>query len=262
MSTATQTLVSCCAELYELPIAEYLLGESFHPGGAKLTRQLASATLISPTSNVLDVACGNGTSTRVIAADYGATVTGCDYSAVNLERAEKLSRSAGLEQKIQFVRGDATQLPFAPESFDVTLCECSLCLFENMDSALQQLHRALRPGGRIGISDFFLTAPVPASLDGLLGRVLCVARAPSADGYRQAFARAGFEYIRIRRVNWTLTDMINRVRQRLKLLATTNPAVTTGLPADFGDPGPVLADLEDFIASSGAGYLIATARRS
>jgi arsenite methyltransferase len=173
MSAASQTLASCCAGLYELPIVEYLLGRSFHPGGTKLTRQLASATLVSPNSNVLDVACGNGSSAHVIATDFGATVTGCDYSAVNLERATIASRAAGLDRKTQFVRGSAEHLPFAAESFDVTLCECSLCLFENMGTALQQTCRVLKPGGRIGISDFFLNAPVPDSLDGLLGKVLC-----------------------------------------------------------------------------------------
>jgi hypothetical protein len=100
-----------------------------------------------------------------------------------------------------------------------------------MDTALQQLHFVLKPGGRIGISDFFLNAPVPRSLDGLLGRVLCVAGAPSAEGYREALTRAGFEYIRIRTVNWTLADMIRRIRHRLKLLATTNAVANTGPPA-------------------------------
>lgn len=259
MSVAGQSLASCCAELYELPIVEYLLGQSFHPGGTKLTRQLASATLVSPNSEVLDVACGNGSSAHLIAADFGATVTGCDYSAVNLERA---SRAAGRDRKTQFVRGSAEHLPFAPESFDVTLCECSLCLFENMDTALQQIRRVLKPGGRIGISDFFLNAPVPDSLDGLLGKVLCVAGAPSVDGYREALSRAGFEFIRIRTVNGTLADMIKRIRNRFKLLAATNSTAALMLPSDFGDPAQVLADLEGFIADGGAGYLMATARRS
>ena len=262
MSAASQNLASCCANLYELPIVEQLLGQSFHPGGAKLTRQLASTCLISPKSNVLDVACGNGSSARVIAADFGATVTGCDYSAINLARATTASQAAGLAEKTQFVRASAEQLPFAPESFDVSLCECSLCLFENMDTALQQLRSVLKPGGRIGISDFFLNAPVPDSLNGLLGRVLCVAGAPSADGYREALSRAGFDFIRIRTVNWTLTDMIQRIRRRFKLLAATNVVAGAELPVDFGDPALVLRDLEEFIASGGAGYLIATARQT
>ena len=262
MSAVRQNLASCCAEFYELPIVEYLLGQSFHPGGAKLTRTLASASLVSPKSSVLDVACSIGNSARIIAADFGATVTGCDYSVVNIERATATSESAGLSRKTQFVRTNAEDLPFAPGSFDVSLCECSLCLFENMGTALQQMRRVLKPGGRVGISDFFLNEPVPASLDTLLGKVLCVAGAPSADGYRDALSQAGFEHIRIREVNWTLTDMIQRIRQRIELLAATSSAIEPQLPPDFGDPVPVLADLEGFVAGGGAGYLIATARRA
>ncbi len=261
MSAARRNLASCCVQLYELPIVEHLLGQSFHPGGVKLTRQLASSTLVSPQSDVLDVACGNGNSARIVAADFGANVTGCDYSAVNLEHARISSRESGLAEKTKFVRASAEQLPFAAESFDATLCECSLCLFENMDSALQQLHRVLNPGGRIGISDFFLSAPVPKSLDGLLGRVLCVANAPSVEAYREALSQAGFDFVRIRIVNWTLADMIKRIRQRMKVLTTAKAELNSALPADFGDPALVLADLEKFIASGGAGYLMATARK-
>ncbi len=122
------------------------------------------------------------------------------------------------------------------------------------------------PGGArtsyLGISDFFLNAPAPASLDGLLGHILCVAGAPSAAGYREALTRAGFEYVRIRVVNWTLANMIRRIRHRLNLLMTSPTMASATLPTDWGDPAPVLADLKSFIASGGAGYLIATARRS
>jgi arsenite methyltransferase len=261
LNSASQRLAGCCANLYELPIVEYLLGQSFHPGGAKLTRQLASASLVSPGSKVLDLACGNGSSARLVAADFGATVTGCDYSAHNLERAAASSLATGLTGKTHFVRANAERLPFAAESFDVSLCECSLCLFDNMHIALQQLISVLKPGGRIGISDFFLNAPVPRSLDGLLGRVLCVAGAPSIEAYRAALSRAGFDFVRVRTVNWTLTDMVQRIRRRFALLATAGTITGAELPADFGDPAPVLKELEIFIASGGAGYLIATARR-
>ena len=261
MSATQQSFAGCCAELYELPIVEYLLGQSFHPGGAKLTRQLASAALVASHSNVLDVACGIGNSARLVAADFGATVTGCDYSAVNLERAVATARSDHLESKTRFVRSSAEQLPFAPESFDVALCECSLCLFENMATALEQIRAVLKTGGRIGVSDFFLNAPVPDSLDGLLGRVLCVSGSPSLDAYREALEHAGFEYVRVRVVNWTLADMVQRVRHRLQRLAMAPGAAGVDLPTDWGDPLPVLAELEDLIASGGAGYLMATARR-
>ena len=56
--------------------------------------------------------------------------------------------------------------------------------------------------------------------------------------------------------------MIERVRRRLSLPFTPSTPSGGALPASWGDPGPVLADLERFISGGGAGYLIATARRS
>jgi arsenite methyltransferase len=260
VTAGARAAVGCCAELYELPIVEYLLGQSFHPGGPRLTRQLANTTLVGPDTKVLDVACGNGNSARIVAADFGARVAGCDFSGVNIQRATSISLSAGLDERTSFIRGSAEQLPFDAQSFDVVLCECSLCLFENPDTALAEIFRVLKPGGRIGISDFYLNAPVPEGLDGPLGQALCIAGAASTDILQNAFARAAFSHIRLRKVNWTLREMIARVRRNLAVLATARPA-DLALPAAWGDPVPMLEALEQFIGSEGAGYLIVSARK-
>jgi arsenite methyltransferase len=251
-------MASCCASLYELPIVEHLLGGSFHPGGVALTRRLASTALIAPDSKVLDVACGTGSSARVITADLGASVIGCDYSAFNLERAKRAATAMAPLSSPTFVRAAAEQLPFEPGSFDAAICECSLCLFENKDVVLEQIRRVLRPGGRIGISDFFLNKPVPDSLTGLLSHVLCVGGASSLEGYRRSLSQAGFEFVRIREANQTLIDMSRRIRRRMRSLTTTGIAE---LPDDWGDPASVLHDLERFICSGGAGYMLAVGRR-
>lgn len=260
MTGGAQPAATCCSELYELPIVEYLLGQSFHPGGPRLTRQLASTALVAKDTAVLDVACGLGNSARIVAADCGASVTGCDISALNTERAATASRNAGLVERTAFVCGHAERLPFTSQSFDVALCECSLCLFDTVDIALAEMFRILKPGGRIGVSDFYLNAAVPPALDDLLGKALCVAGASSENSLQQAFTSAGFEYVRLRRVNWALEEMIVRVRRNLATLAVAGRADLT-LPETWGDPGETLAALEQFIASNGTGYLIISGRK-
>ena len=249
----------CCAEFYELPIVAALLGDRFHPGGATLTRDLASAVLVSRDSHVLDIACGNGNSARLIAADYGAHVTACDYSLNNLLIARRTSSAAAVDPRIDYVRCDAVQLPFAVGSFDAAICECSLCLFDNPDAVLAQIHSMLSPGGRIGISDLFLNKPVPVSLNGVLGSVLCVAGARSADGYRHLLEKNGFESVRIRQVNWALTDMLQRVRHRLRALYRAGALDDS--PGDRHETESVLSDLQRFISDGGAGYLFAVGHR-
>ena len=250
----------CCSELYELPIVEYLLGQSFHPGGPKLTRQLASTTLVGRKTSVLDVACGIGNSARIVAADSGASVTGCDFSSINLQRAEAASRSAGLEDQTSFVCAAAERLPFAAQSFDVALCECSLGLFGSIEAALGEMFRVLKPGGRIGTSDFCLNALVPQVLDGLLGQSLCVASASSASALQSAFSRVGFEYVRLRKVNWALTEIIARVRRNLVVLAAAGPT-DLSLPDTWGDSSKALTALEQFIEAEGVGYVMVSARK-
>ena len=260
MSASIRSIAGCCTELYELPIVEYLLGQSFHPGGSKLTRQLASTALVSPNSRVLDVACGIGNTARILAADYAASVTGCDLSSQNVQRATTASKEAGFAGRTAFVQSRAEQLAFDTQSFDVALCECSLCLLENPGNALSEVFRVLKPGGTIGVSDFFLNAPVPDILEGPLGEALCVTRAPSADVLCQSFSLAGFEHVRLRVVNWALSEMIERVRRKLKMLAAAG-SVSPALPKSWGDPLPVLAALEQFIQSDGVGYVIVCARK-
>ena len=258
MNASPQSMASCCASLYELPIVEQLLGGSFHPGGVALTRRLASAALISPDSKVLDVACGSGSSARVIAAEFGASVIGCDFSAFSLERAKSTAPAEASSSSPTFVRAAAERLPFESGSFDVAICECSVCLFESRDLVLEQIRRVLRPGGRIGISDFFLSRPAPENLTGLLSRVLCVGGAVSLADYRQSLTEAGFEFLRIREANQALLDMSRRVRHKMRSLTATGLAE---LPDAWGDPMSVLLDLEQFISSGGAGYMLAVGRR-
>lgn len=251
---------ACCKELYELPIVEFLLGQSFHPGGLKLTRKLASTALVSPDAMVLDAACGIGNTARIVAADFGARVTGCDLSSQNVRRATAASLAAGYAQRTSFVQGSVERLPFGAQSFDVALCECSLCLFESPDDALNEIFRVLKPGGRIGVSDFFVNAPIPDILGGALGEALCIARASSVDVLRQAISRAGFEHVRVRIVNWTLTDMIARVHRQLKVLAASG-SVDLALPESWGDPVPILTALEELINDNTVGYLVVSARK-
>ncbi|MEX2045777.1 MAG: methyltransferase type 11, partial [Chloroflexota bacterium] len=56
-----------CASAYSSDTARFLLGDSFHPGGAQLTDRLLAALDLGPSATVLDVACGPGTTTTAIA---------------------------------------------------------------------------------------------------------------------------------------------------------------------------------------------------
>ncbi len=238
-----------------------LLGNELHPGGPALTRMLASAALVGRESMVLDVACGRGESARLLAAPFGCHVVGVDYSSGNTARANVLAVEAALSDRIRFVQGDAERLPFDAASFDVVICECSLCIFPKLSIALEEIHRVLRPGGRLGISDVVLNKPVPESLQDLFGHVLCISSALSLDGYRDALASAGYSSIRSRDASGALNDMIARIERRARTTEKFLDAEQLELEDGLNVPRSSITDARDFVRAGGLGYALISARK-
>ncbi len=257
----TEDIKSCCAGFYELPVVNLLLGDTLHPGGAALTKTLGQAAVIGRDTTVLDVACGRGESARLLAGHFGCRVTGIDYSHHNVGRARALTQESGLTHKICFSHGDAEQLPFPDEVFDVVMSECSLCTFPKLEIALTEMRRVLRPGGRIAISDVVLNLPVPATLDDLFGHVLCVAGARSASGYKDALNVAGFTAVRSRDVSHVLSDMIQDIERRVstldEFLIPEQIEVADGLTASLS----TLGEAREFVLAGGVGYALITAKK-
>ena len=98
---------------------------------------------------VLDVACGTGV-VSVTAARTGATVTGLDLTPELLAIARENARIAGLD--ISFHEGDAEQLPFEANSFDVVVSQYGHIFAPRPDIAIGELLRVLKPGGVIAFS--------------------------------------------------------------------------------------------------------------
>jgi hypothetical protein len=69
---------SCCAAVYGVELVGLVLGDSYHPGGAALTRRLAGALGLRSGQRVLDVAAGIGTSALLLAAERDVDVVGVD----------------------------------------------------------------------------------------------------------------------------------------------------------------------------------------
>lgn len=260
MNTPAAGYAQCCALLYELPLTTLLLGESFHPGGSRLTRQLAEQALVGPGSRVLDIACGQGNGARLLADEFGATVTGIDYSDALLQRARQLTSAAGLAQRVDYRAADARRLPCADGEFDVVFCECALCTFVDAPGVLAEMLRVLKPGGRLALSDVVVNAPLPEALLSALARALCITGARSADDYRQLIAAAGFGAPRGHDVSAVLLDTVRQIEERLTLAEVIAELQQTCLPAELGDPVAALDTAREFIRGGGLGYALFVAR--
>jgi ubiquinone/menaquinone biosynthesis C-methylase UbiE len=214
-SPANETLKQCCAKLYESDLARVLLGDSFHPGGLKLTERVGSLLHLTLDSRVLDVASGNGATPLFLAERFRCHVVGIDYSAQNIADANQLASAKGLSSLVGFEHGDAESLPFPDKSFDIIICECAFCTFPNKTDAAREFARVLRPGGRVGLSDLTRGSALPKELDSLLAWIACIADAQPVNTYADYLRSAAFELEKVEVHDEALTEMVQQIRMKL-----------------------------------------------
>ena len=116
-----------------------------------------------PGLDVLDVACGTGNAT-IPAAQAGARVTGLDFAPALLAIARERCADAMVE--IDFVEGDAQDMPFEDASFDRVVSVFGHMFAPDQGRTASEMKRVLRPGGVIAVACW-----VP---DGALGRMFKV----------------------------------------------------------------------------------------
>ncbi|MGH3366001.1 MAG: class I SAM-dependent methyltransferase [Nocardioidaceae bacterium] len=101
------------------------------------------------TGDVLEVAVGTGLNLEHYPADV--RIAGVDWSEEMLTKAR--GRAADLGTVVDLRAGDAHALDFADGSFDTVVCTFSLCAIPDETRALAEMHRVLRPGGRLLLAD-------------------------------------------------------------------------------------------------------------
>jgi demethylmenaquinone methyltransferase / 2-methoxy-6-polyprenyl-1,4-benzoquinol methylase len=171
-------------------------------------RRMTARAVVRPDDRVLDVCCGTG-DLALADLEAGGNVTGLDFSERMLARARRKSDA------IEWVRGDATALPFPEDTFDAVTVGFGVRNLAELESGLRELARVLRPGGRLGCLE--ITRPTGALrpffrlwFDGLVplaGRVLpggsaytylpaSVRRFPGPEDLAAVMEGAGFAAIR------------------------------------------------------------------
>jgi ubiquinone/menaquinone biosynthesis C-methylase UbiE len=124
-------------------------------GVPRLHRRLAAEAGIEPGHRVLEVGTGTGNlALRALRLQPAAEVLGLDPDPLALARARRKSERRGLP--VQWVQGTAGELPYPDASIDRVL---SALMYHHLDDAerrrmLAEVHRVLRPGGRLHLVDF------------------------------------------------------------------------------------------------------------
>jgi SAM-dependent methyltransferase len=121
---------------------------------------IVQAADVASGQDVLDVATGTG-NVAIPMAERGATVTGLDITPELFDAARARAQAAGVE--IEWIEGDAEELPFADASFDRVTSSFGAMFAPDHAAAASELARVARPGGRI-----VFTAWTP---EGLVGQM-------------------------------------------------------------------------------------------
>jgi len=259
MTIAPDEIKSCCAAAYSTEAARFLLGDSFHPGGAALTSRLIARLGVGAGATVVDVASGPGTSALQLAGETGAAVIGVDLSPTSVAAATRAARTAGLNERVRFLPGDAEALPLADGSMDGALCECALCTFPDKEAAAGEFARVLRPGARLALADMTAeVARLAPELTSLQAWVACIADARPLEELATLLGRAGLLVEEVERHDEALGRLLARVDGRLRAARLVGEPFVDGVVTRGHE---LVAAARAALARGDLGYGVVIARR-
>lgn len=122
-------------------------------------RKLARALVLPPGSRVLDLCCGTGDQAQALRRP-GVEIVAADFCLPMLALAAPKFRG-GAAPRPAILNADALALPFPDSSFDAATVSFGLRNVADLDRALQELARVLRPGGELGVLEFTVPAWKP-----------------------------------------------------------------------------------------------------
>jgi arsenite methyltransferase len=148
---------------------------------------------------VLDLGSGAGFDAFLAAAKVGSSgnVIGVDMTPEMIEKA-KVNAVKGGFQNVEFRLGEIENLPVAKDEVDVIISNCVINLSPDKGRVFKEAFRALKPGGRLMVSDLVLLKELPEvvrqSVEAYVG---CIAGAMMKDKYLAAIDAAGFEAVTV-----------------------------------------------------------------
>jgi arsenite methyltransferase len=149
---------------------------------------------LHPGETVLDLGSGGGIDVLLSARRVGPTgyVHGLDMTDEMLELARRNAAEAGAGN-VEFHKGYIEAIPLPDASVDVVVSNCVINLSADKPAVFAEVHRVLRPGGRIGISDVVAEDELSPDQRGERGDwSACIAGALSRTEYLNGLTAAGF----------------------------------------------------------------------
>ena len=179
---------------------------------------------------VLDLGSGGGFDAFQAGVKVGAAgrVIGVDMTPEMLGRARantQAYRDRTSLDNVEFRLGEIEHLPVADGSIDVVISNCVINLSPDKAQVWQEIHRVLKPGGSLAVSDLALTKTLPPKLQNMVAALVgCVAGAMLIDDTRRILENLGFHSI-------ALKPKTEYVRQMVALNETLYADIAGALPS-------------------------------
>lgn len=166
---------------------------SAHPGGFAATVDFLSHFPFRRSSRILEVGCGTGR-TACYLARKGHEVTGIDIRPAMLKKAKK---RAELEQvNVRFLQGDACQLPFESEQFDVVVAE-SVTVFVDAPKAFSEYYRVLRQSGSLYDREMMAIDSLPSKVSRAVRQLYGARQLPRLAEWMDMLQKAHFQEVSV-----------------------------------------------------------------
>ena len=203
--------------------------EHLHSGGLATTRRQANRIAVTEDSRVLDVGCGIGGPARYLAHTYGCRVDGIDLTPELIETGRVLTERCKLADRVVLQVGNALDLPYPDQTFDVVWCQNVAMNISDKAGLLEGAYRVLKPGGLFTSTEYSVGAggdiifPVPWAYDSSINFL------EPADVMRARYQMAGFRIL-----EWV--NYSNVVIEHYEKMLRSPPQLTNRLI--FGDDAP------------------------
>lgn len=172
------------------------------PEEANLALSCGNPTAIAglkPGEVVLDLGSGAGFDCFLAAAQVGpkGKVIGVDMTPEMVEKAKAIAAKRGVKN-VEFKLGEIETLPLTDASVDVVISNCVINLSPDKPQVFREVHRVLKPGGRISVSDLALTKELPPKLrESVAAYVGCVGGALLVEDYKKAVTDSGLKDVKL-----------------------------------------------------------------
>jgi cyclopropane fatty-acyl-phospholipid synthase-like methyltransferase len=210
--------------------------DEFHIGGRQASEDFISQLELSAGDHTLDIGCGIGGTSRFVASRFGCHVTGIDLTPEFVSTGQTLCDWVRLSGLVELHQGDATEMPFADESFDAAIMLHVGMNIANKAGLFTEVYRLIKPGAVFGIYDVMQTNdealiyPVPWS------SVPGTSALATQDQYVEALEQAGFNIIRIRDRRAFAAEFFADTRRQMEQAGGAPPL---GVHIAMGESAPV-----------------------